>query len=150
MFTPAAFTPPTPIPHFSPTAIYTRRVEGVSIWVVASSDIVASDPDDARGLLRIDREALPACDPLRHPGRSRSDVDELVLNLGDDNLVMAQRLSEWVAAAPDLELDIALANVALDHLASLAIFFSLYAELEGTGRTEDDLRCSGSARSPIS
>lgn len=27
--------------------VYTRRVEGVSIWVVASADIVASDPDDA-------------------------------------------------------------------------------------------------------
>ncbi|MGH8924358.1 MAG: 1,2-phenylacetyl-CoA epoxidase subunit PaaB [Acidimicrobiia bacterium] len=27
--------------------VYTRRVEGVSIWVVASSEIVASDPDDA-------------------------------------------------------------------------------------------------------
>jgi len=27
--------------------VYTRRVEGVSIWVVASADIVASDPDEA-------------------------------------------------------------------------------------------------------
>ncbi|HUO45780.1 MAG TPA: 1,2-phenylacetyl-CoA epoxidase subunit PaaB [Acidimicrobiia bacterium] len=27
--------------------VYTRRVEGVSIWVVASADITASDPDDA-------------------------------------------------------------------------------------------------------
>jgi ring-1,2-phenylacetyl-CoA epoxidase subunit PaaB len=27
--------------------VYTRRVEGVSIWVVASTDITASDPDDA-------------------------------------------------------------------------------------------------------
>lgn len=27
--------------------VYTRRVEGVSIWVVASTEIVASDPDDA-------------------------------------------------------------------------------------------------------
>ena len=27
--------------------VYTRRVEGVSIWVVPSSEIVASDPDDA-------------------------------------------------------------------------------------------------------
>lgn len=26
--------------------VYTRRLEGVSIWVVRSSDIVASDPDD--------------------------------------------------------------------------------------------------------
>lgn len=27
--------------------VYTRRVEGISIWVVASTDITASDPDDA-------------------------------------------------------------------------------------------------------
>src|SRR6185295_13294328 len=27
--------------------VYTRRQEGVSIWVVPSSQIVASDPDDA-------------------------------------------------------------------------------------------------------
>ena len=27
--------------------VYTRRVEGVSIWVVSSDEIVASDPDDA-------------------------------------------------------------------------------------------------------
>ena len=27
--------------------VYTRRVEGVSIWVVASAEIAASDPDDA-------------------------------------------------------------------------------------------------------
>ena len=27
--------------------VYTRRVEGVSIWVVESAEIVASDPDDA-------------------------------------------------------------------------------------------------------
>jgi ring-1,2-phenylacetyl-CoA epoxidase subunit PaaB len=27
--------------------VYTRRVEGVSIWVVASTHITASDPDDA-------------------------------------------------------------------------------------------------------
>lgn len=26
--------------------VYTRRVEGVSIWVVASADIIASDPDE--------------------------------------------------------------------------------------------------------
>ena len=26
--------------------VYTRRMEGVSIWVVASGDITASDPDD--------------------------------------------------------------------------------------------------------
>jgi ring-1,2-phenylacetyl-CoA epoxidase subunit PaaC len=38
------------------------------------------------------------------------------LMLGDDALVMSQRLSEWCSRAPDLEEDIALANVALDLL----------------------------------
>ncbi|MDQ3782851.1 MAG: 1,2-phenylacetyl-CoA epoxidase subunit B [Actinomycetota bacterium] len=30
--------------------VYTRRVEGVSVWVVRSDDITASDPDDAAEL----------------------------------------------------------------------------------------------------
>jgi ring-1,2-phenylacetyl-CoA epoxidase subunit PaaC len=38
------------------------------------------------------------------------------LHLGDDALVMSHRLSEWCSNAPDLEEDIALANIALDLL----------------------------------
>ena len=38
------------------------------------------------------------------------------LMLGDDALVFSQRLSEWCSHAPDLEEDIALANIALDLL----------------------------------
>src|SRR5690606_41540495 len=42
--------------------LYTRRQEGVSIWVVRSSDIVASDPGDAEALFE------PAKDKIyRHP-----------------------------------------------------------------------------------
>ncbi|MDH3306808.1 MAG: 1,2-phenylacetyl-CoA epoxidase subunit B [Acidimicrobiia bacterium] len=42
--------------------VYTRRLEGVSIWVVPSSTIVASDPDDAAELFE------PAADKAyRHP-----------------------------------------------------------------------------------
>ncbi len=52
---------------------------------------------------------------------------------------MAQRLSEWVAAAPDLELDIALANIALDHLGVARALLTHYGDREGEGRTEDDL-----------
>jgi ring-1,2-phenylacetyl-CoA epoxidase subunit PaaC len=36
--------------------------------------------------------------------------------LGDDALILSQRLSEWCSRAPDLEEDIALANIALDLL----------------------------------
>lgn len=38
------------------------------------------------------------------------------LMLGDDALVLSQRISEWCSRAPDLEEDIALANIALDLL----------------------------------
>ena len=42
--------------------LYTRRLEGVSIWVVRSSDIVASDPSDAEYLFEPARDKV-----YRHP-----------------------------------------------------------------------------------
>jgi ring-1,2-phenylacetyl-CoA epoxidase subunit PaaB len=42
--------------------VYTRRQEGVSIWVVPSSQIVASDPDDADALFEPARDKI-----YRHP-----------------------------------------------------------------------------------
>lgn len=56
----------------------------------------------------------------------------------DDNLILAQRLGEWISYAPDLELDIALGNVALDHLGVARALYTLAGEIEGAGRTEDD------------
>ena len=42
--------------------VYTRRSEGVSIWVVQSADLVASDPADAEAFFE------PAADKIyRHP-----------------------------------------------------------------------------------
>ena len=41
---------------------YTRRMEGISLWVVRSADIVASDPGEAAALFE------PAADKVyRHP-----------------------------------------------------------------------------------
>ncbi|MFY1673752.1 1,2-phenylacetyl-CoA epoxidase subunit PaaC [Plantactinospora sp. WMMB334] len=65
-------------------------------------------------------------------------VDHL-LGLGDDALVAAQRLGEWVAAAPELEEDVALANIALDQLGAARLLLSYAGELEGAGRDEDAL-----------
>ena len=42
--------------------VYTRRQEGVSIWVVRSSDIVASAPGDADALFEPARDKV-----YRHP-----------------------------------------------------------------------------------
>lgn len=65
------------------------------------------------------------------------DVARYALYLGDDALMLGQRLSQWISRAPELEEDIALGNIALD-LVGHARFFLTYA---GTawGKTEDDL-----------
>ena len=68
-----------------------------------------------------------------------NETARLCLNLGDDNLILAQQLSDWVASAPDLELDLALGNIALDHLGVARNLLSHFGELEGEGRSEDDL-----------
>jgi ring-1,2-phenylacetyl-CoA epoxidase subunit PaaC len=70
--------------------------------------------------------------------RSRSDVQRLLAH-ADDNLVLAQRLGEWISRAPDLEEDIAIGNIALDHLGVARALYTLAAEREGEGRGEDDL-----------
>jgi ring-1,2-phenylacetyl-CoA epoxidase subunit PaaC len=46
----------------------------------------------------------------------RTDLATYCLMLADDSLVLSHRLSEWCSRAPDLEEDIALANIALDLL----------------------------------
>ncbi|MGH8928348.1 MAG: 1,2-phenylacetyl-CoA epoxidase subunit PaaC, partial [Acidimicrobiia bacterium] len=69
-----------------------------------------------------------------------------VLGHADDNLVISQRLSEWLASAPDLETDIALANVALDHLGVGRALLAHAGTLEGQGRDEDDLAMLRSER----
>ena len=45
------------------------------------------------------------------PDAARTDY---LLRLGDDSLILGQRLSEWCGHAPALEVDLSLANVALD------------------------------------
>jgi ring-1,2-phenylacetyl-CoA epoxidase subunit PaaC len=66
------------------------------------------------------------------------DVDRL-LALGDDALIAAQRLAEWCARAPELEEDVALANIALDQLGAARLLLSYAGEREGRGRDEDAL-----------
>ena len=61
------------------------------------------------------------------------------VHLGDTSLILAQRLGEWVGHAPALEEDLALANIALDLLGQARVLLSHAAEIEGKGRSEDDL-----------
>jgi len=63
----------------------------------------------------------------------------VVLRLADTNLVLAQRLGEWVGHAPALEEDLGLANVSLDLLGQARLLLAHAGELEGRGRGEDAL-----------
>jgi len=62
-----------------------------------------------------------------------------VLGLGDDALILAQRLGEWITRAPQIEEDIALGNIALDLLGQARTLLSYAGEIEGGGRDDDDL-----------
>ncbi len=59
--------------------------------------------------------------------------------LGDNCLILSQRLSEWCGHGPILEEDIALTNVALDLLGHARFWLSYAGEVEGAGRDEDKL-----------
>ncbi len=62
-----------------------------------------------------------------------------LLGLADDSLILAQRLGEWVTRAPQIEEDIALANIALDLLGQARTLLACAGKVEGLGRDEDDL-----------
>lgn len=81
---------------------------------------------------------------LSHAPQGTSDIAadphfSYVLRHADDNLILAQRLGEWISTAPELEEDIALGNIALDHLGVARALLSHAADLEGAGQDEDDL-----------
>ncbi|WP_424974676.1 1,2-phenylacetyl-CoA epoxidase subunit PaaC [Dinoroseobacter sp. S124A] len=64
---------------------------------------------------------------------------EYLCRLGDNALVLGHRVSEWCGHAPVLEEDIALANTALDLIGQAQMWLGLAAEVEGAGRSADDL-----------
>jgi ring-1,2-phenylacetyl-CoA epoxidase subunit PaaC len=73
------------------------------------------------------------------PHASHSLVFEYSLRLGDNALVLGQRLAEWCGHAPLLEEDIALTNIALDLIGQARLWLSYAGEAEGRGRDEDQL-----------
>jgi len=64
---------------------------------------------------------------------------EFLVRQGDTNLILAQRLVEWCGHAPAVEEDMAVSNVALDLLGQTRLWYAYACEVEGRGRTEDDL-----------
>jgi ring-1,2-phenylacetyl-CoA epoxidase subunit PaaC len=56
-------------------------------------------------------------------------LQDLLLCLGDDELVLGHRNSEWCGHAPILEEDIAFANLALDEIGHANLWYTVLADL---------------------
>jgi ring-1,2-phenylacetyl-CoA epoxidase subunit PaaC len=87
-----------------------------------------------------------------YPADLQSQLFQYVVQLADTSLILAHRLSEWCGHGPILEQDLALSNIALDLLGEARSYYQYAAELEGQGRTEDDLAYLRSAveyRNPL-
>jgi len=61
------------------------------------------------------------------------------LRLGDSSLILGQRMAEWCSNGHIIEEDIAMSNLALDFIGQARTMLTYAGELEGKGRTEDDL-----------
>lgn len=70
---------------------------------------------------------------------ARAYLLTFLLRLADDHLVLGHRLSEWCGHAPMLEEDLAMPNIALDLIGQARALYQYAAEVEGQGRSEDDL-----------
>lgn len=64
---------------------------------------------------------------------------EYTLRLGDNALILGQRLAEWCGHGPILEQDIALSNIALDQLGQARMLMQYAARLKGDETTEDKM-----------
>ncbi len=60
-----------------------------------------------------------------------------ILQIADNALIIGHRLSEWCGHGPVLEQDIALTNIALDHIGLARNLYQYAAEVEGNGKDED-------------
>jgi ring-1,2-phenylacetyl-CoA epoxidase subunit PaaC len=72
-------------------------------------------------------------------GVDRADLAGYCLMLGDDALVMSHRLQQWVTRAPELEDELALANIGLDLLGQARLLLTRAGDVESAGRDEDAL-----------
>lgn len=95
------------------------------------TDVMTADADLARA---------PGIRTMAAKGAAPEDafVDWLC-RMGDNCLVLGHRVSEWCGHSPVLEEDIALANTALDLIGQTQLWLGLAGEVEGKGRTADNL-----------
>ena len=87
-------------------------------------------PKESTGEGAFDAPVAGESDPARF---------DYLVRLGDDSLILGQRLGEWCGHAPVLEVDLSLANLALDLIGQATMLLNAAGECEGEGRDGDKL-----------
>jgi ring-1,2-phenylacetyl-CoA epoxidase subunit PaaC len=90
----------------------------------AYTSLVEAD-DDARWAFGTSfDDPLAGIDTSVPSGVDAGELARYCLMLADDALVLAQRLAEWTTHAPELEEEVALANIGLDLLGQARLLFA--------------------------
>ncbi|MFD2090986.1 1,2-phenylacetyl-CoA epoxidase subunit PaaC [Blastococcus deserti] len=87
-------------------------------------------------------DPLAGVDTTVPDGIDPSDLGQYCLMLGDDALVLAQRLTQWITAAPELEEEVALANIALDLLGQARLLLARAGSVGVLGRSREKATAS--------
>jgi ring-1,2-phenylacetyl-CoA epoxidase subunit PaaC len=131
-------------------------------------DALTGAPDDARWAFGTGfDDPLAGVDTTVPDGVDPADLGAYCLMLGDDALVLAQRLTEWITRAPELEEEVAVANIALDLLGQARLLLARAAAAGVLGpcreragasipdedalayfRDADEFRCTALAAAP--
>ena len=74
-------------------------------------------------------------------------IYKYALRLGDNSLILGHRLAELCSRGPILEEDLAMTNLALDHIGRAQALLAYAAEVEGKNKTADDLAYKRAERS---
>ncbi|MET0764829.1 MAG: 1,2-phenylacetyl-CoA epoxidase subunit PaaC [Blastococcus sp.] len=82
-------------------------------------------------------EPLAGVDTTVPDGIDPADLGTYCLMLGDDALVLAQRLTQWITAAPELEEEVAIANIALDLLGQARLLLARAGSVGVLGRSRE-------------
>ena len=112
-------------------------------------------------------DPLAGVDTTVPDGVDPADLGAYCLMLGDDALVLAQRLTQWATNAPELEEEVALANIALDLLGQARLLLARAGSTGVLGRSRtragdtipdedalaffrdpDEFRCTGLVAAP--
>ncbi len=93
-------------------------------------------PEDELVALKSRPHGAFDAEAVGEPDAARFDY---LLRLGDDSLILGQRLAEWCGHAPVLEVDLSLANLSLDMIGQATHLLNAAGECEGAGRDGDKL-----------